>query len=173
MAARTKSKVMPKYKTQYRVRNWAKYEESPDDDGVVGVQLIEQVDAVVASLRADGAYDTRAIYSVLEAAGTSDIDIAIPSRRTASSSSSSVGAWRRREEAVQRISEVGRRQWRKESGANQQARAENGMYRLKRVVGDHLRSRTPEGQETEAMIGVAVLNRMTTLGMPESKAIRI
>ena len=28
MAARTKSKVMPKYKTQYRVRNWAKYEES-------------------------------------------------------------------------------------------------------------------------------------------------
>ena len=28
MAARTKSKVTPKYKTKYRVRNWAAYEES-------------------------------------------------------------------------------------------------------------------------------------------------
>ncbi len=28
MAARTKSKVTLKYKTKYRVRNWAAYEES-------------------------------------------------------------------------------------------------------------------------------------------------
>jgi hypothetical protein len=28
MAARTQSKVTPKYKTKYRVRNWAAYEES-------------------------------------------------------------------------------------------------------------------------------------------------
>jgi hypothetical protein len=27
MAARTKSKVTPKYKTKYRVRNWAGYED--------------------------------------------------------------------------------------------------------------------------------------------------
>ena len=146
--------------------------ESADDDAIVGVRLIQQLDAVVGSFRADGAYDTRAIYSALEAAGTSDIDIAIPPRRTASSSGGSIGSWRQREEAVQRISEVGRRQWRKESGAHQQARAENGMYRYKRVVGDHLRSRTPAGQKTEAMIGVAVLNRMAALGMPESQAIR-
>jgi hypothetical protein len=26
MAARTKSKITPKYKTKYRVKNWAKYE---------------------------------------------------------------------------------------------------------------------------------------------------
>ena len=29
MAARTKSRVTPKYKTKYRVKNWAVYEESP------------------------------------------------------------------------------------------------------------------------------------------------
>ncbi len=40
--------------------------ESTEDDAVVGVRLIEQLDAVVGSFRADGAYDTRAIYSVLE-----------------------------------------------------------------------------------------------------------
>jgi hypothetical protein len=98
--------------------------ESTDDDAIVGVQLIEQLDAVVGSFRADGAYDTRAIYGALEVAGTSDIDIAIPPRRTASPSASSLGAWRRREEAVHRIGEVGRQQWRKESWADQQARAD-------------------------------------------------
>ena len=72
-----------------------------------------------------------------------------------------------------RIERVGRRQWRKEAGAHQQARAENGVYRYKHIVGDHLRSRTPGRQRTEAMIGVAIVNRMTALGMPESQAIRI
>ena len=46
------------------------------------------------------------------------------------------------------------------------------MFRYKRILGDRLRSRTPEGQRIEAMIGVAVLNRITLLGMPESVAIR-
>lgn len=146
--------------------------ESGDDDAVVGAELIEQLDVSVASFRADGAYDTRALYAALDAAGMPDIDIAIPPRRTASSSGPTTGAWRRREEAVIRIAEVGRRQWRKESGANQQARAESGMYRFKHIIGDRLRSRSPEAQRTEAMIGVNILNRMTELGMPESEAIR-
>ena len=146
--------------------------ESGDDDAVVGAELLEQLDVPVASFRADGAYDTRALYAALEAAGMPDIDIAIPPRRTASSSGPTTGAWRRREEAVIRIAEVGRRQWRKESGANQQARAESGMWRFKHIIGDRLRSRSPEAQRTEAMIGVNILNRMTELGMPESEAIR-
>jgi len=48
-----------------------------------------------------------------------------------------------------------------------------GVYRYKQIIGDHLRSRTPDRQRTEAMIGVAIVNRMTALGMPESQAIRI
>ena len=46
-------------------------------------------------------------------------------------------------------------------------------HRYKQIVGDHLRSRTPDRQRTEAMIGVAILNRMAELGMPESRAFRI
>ncbi|HJN73907.1 MAG TPA: hypothetical protein QGF58_08245, partial [Myxococcota bacterium] len=45
------------------------------------------------------------------------------------------GTWQQREAALLRIDEVGRRQWRKESGAHQQARAENGMYRFKQILG--------------------------------------
>jgi hypothetical protein len=70
------------------------------------------------------------------------------------------------------IDAVGRRQWRKESGAHQQARAENGMVRFKQVLGARLRSRSENGQTREAMIGVNTLNRMTELGMPESVAVR-
>ena len=75
--------------------------------------------------------------------------------------------WRQREAALLRIDQIGRRQWRKESGAHQHARGENGMFRYKRIVGDRLRYRTPEGQRIEATIGVAVLNRITIPGMPK------
>ena len=81
------------------------------------------------------------------------------------------GRWRQRNEAIQRIGEDGRRQWRKASGAHQQARAENGMYRYKRIIGDRLRAQHRESQKTEALIAVNVLNRMTALGMPESAKI--
>ena len=67
---------------------------------------------------------------------------------------------------------MGRRQWRKESGANQQARAENGMVRFKQILGARLRSRSEDSQQREARIGVNILNRMTELGMPESVAVR-
>ena len=146
--------------------------ESSVDDSSVGVELLGQLPAEVASFRADGAYDTRAVYDALTEVGAPELDIAIPPRRGASSSSSTGGAWRQREEAVTRIEAVGRRRWRKESGASQQARAENGMWRFKQLIGDRLRARTREGQTTEAMIGVHVLNRMTALGMPQSRAIR-
>ena len=144
-----------------------------EDDGRVGVQLLGELNAPVASFRADGAYDTKPMYEALAAAGTPEIDIAIPPRRTAATSDPATGTWLQRESALRRIDEVGRRQWRKESGAHQQARAENSMYRYKQVLGGRLRSRSLEGQKREAMIGVNILNRMTELGMPESQAVRI
>ena len=137
-----------------------------------GVELLGRLGAPVASFRADGAYDTRAVYAALGEVCAEQSDIAIPPRRTASSARPGVGTWRHREAALLRIDDVGRRQWRKESGAHQQARAENGMYRFKQVLGPRLRSRSEDGQRREAMIGVNILNRMTELGMPESVAVR-
>ena len=106
-----------------------------EDDGCVGVELLGRLGAPVASFRADGAYDTRAVYAALDEVRAEQIDMAIPPRRTASSSRPGVGAWRQREAALRRINDVGRRQWRKESVAHQQARAENGMVRLKQIHG--------------------------------------
>ena len=41
MSARTKSKVTPKYKTKYRVKNWAAYEESLKKRGDITVWFDE------------------------------------------------------------------------------------------------------------------------------------
>ena len=60
------------------------------------------------------------------------------------------------------------RQWRKESGAHQQARAENAMSRYEQIIGDRLRAKRLEAQKREAAIAVNAINRMTELGMPES-----
>ena len=116
---------------------------------------------------ADGAADTRPMYEALAASGATDISIVIPPKKTATVDSRAVGPWRQRNHAIGRIDEVGRRQWRKESGAHRQARAENGMYRYKRIVGDRLRAQHYEAQQKEALIAVNVINRVTALGMPE------
>ena len=70
-----------------------------------------------------------------------------------------------------RVKEIGRRQWKKESGYHQQARVENTFFRYKAIIGDRLRARHLESQAAEAVMACNILNRMTGLGMPESLAI--
>ncbi len=176
-----------KHKTSSKRRKWrklhlgidgdgfivaSKLTESSVDDSSVGVALLKKSKARIARFTADGAYDTRAVYQALAADALPGVVIVIPPRKTASPSKPPDHVLRQRDAAIAGIAKVGRRQWRKESGAHQQARAENAMFRYKRIVGDRLRSRLPERQQTEAMIRVSILNRMTTLGMPDSVAIR-
>ena len=103
------------------------------------------------------------MYEALAAAGATDIRIVIPPKKRATVDSRAKGPWCQRNDAIERIGKVGRRQWRKESGAHQQAHAENGMYRCKRIIGDRLRAQQRESQKTEALIAVNVINRMTAL----------
>jgi hypothetical protein len=175
-----------KHKTSSKRRKWrklhlgidgdgfivaSKLTESSVDDSSVGVAMIGHFGAAIGRFTGDGAYDTRAIYEALAADSLPGVVIVIPPRKTASPSKPPEHVLRQRDAAIAEIAEVGRRQWRKESGAHQQARAENARFRYKRVLGDRLRSRVPERQQTEAMIAVNILNRMTILGMPESVAV--
>jgi hypothetical protein len=133
--------------------------------------MIGQLGAAIWCFTADGAYDTRAIYEALAASGAAEPNIVIPPKRTARIDLRSAELWCQRNEAIKRIAKVGRRQWRKESGAHQQARADNGMFRYKRNIGAALRARKFETQKREAKIAVNVINRMTELGMPQSVAV--
>ena len=141
------------------------------DDASVAISILEQIEGTIARFTADGAYDSRPMYEALAASGATDIRIVIPPKKTATVDSRAKGPWCQRNDAIERIGKVGRRQWRKESGAHQQAHAENGMYRYKRIIGDRLRAQHRESQKREALIAVNVINRMTALGMPESTRI--
>ena len=175
-----------RYKTSNKRRSWRKLHLGVDSDGFivaseltdngvddssVGVSMIKESKADIRRSTADGAYDTTAIYEALVAAGAPGLNIVIPPRKTASPSKPADDVLGQRHAAIVRIAEVGRRQWRKESGAHQQARAENGMSRYKRIIGDRLRAKKPGAQTREAMLAVNVLNRMTKLGMPDSVAV--
>lgn len=172
-----------KHKTANRRRSWrklhlgvdgdgfivaSKLTDSGTDDATVGAAMIKEIEAAIERFTADGAYDTRAIYQALAAAGGPCAPIVIPPRKTASRSRPPEELLEQRDAAIERIAEVGRRQWRKESGAHQQAKGENAMFRYKRLIGVGLRAKKPGAQVREAKIGVLVLNRMTGLGMPKS-----
>ena len=49
-----------------------------------------------------------------------------------------------------------------------QGRVENTFFRDTSIIGDGLRARSPAGQGSEAVLGCAILNRMTALGRPVS-----
>src|SRR5689334_11876859 len=58
--------------------------------------------------------------------------------------------------------------WQMQTGYGKRAKAETAMARYKRILGDHLHARKLPGQQAEAALGVAVLNRMIEAGRPES-----
>lgn len=145
--------------------------ESGVDDASVGIEMIREQGPRISRFTADGAYDTRAVYESLAAAGGERITVVIPPRKDATLSTSDDDVLRQRDAAIARIAEVGRRRWRKEAGAHRQARAENAMLRYKRIIGEALRARKMTTQTTEARIAVNVLNRMTGLGTPVSVAV--
>ncbi len=131
----------------------AKLTVSSGDDASTLPDLLDQIEAPIRRFTADGAYDRRSIYDRVGAAGTEDVVIVIPPRRSAVSPRSVGGPWSQREAALQRISKVGRRDWQKESGYRQQARVENGFFRYKSVLGGGLKARNSIAQTREAMIG--------------------
>ena len=73
-----------------------------------------------------------------------------------------------RNEAIACIAEQGRKHWKKSTNYHQHSLAENAMYRLKQLFGDRLSARLFETQVTEVHVRIAVMNIMTSLGMPVS-----
>ena len=140
------------------------------DDAKAALDLIDSIEGDIESLTGDAAYDTLAIY---DASAERDAKVIIPPSRGATRSRQLRSRLSTRDRTIMRVKEVGRRQWKKESGYHQQARVENTFFRYKTIVGPRLRARHPESQQAEAIIACNVLNRMAGLGMPESLAIGI
>ncbi len=69
-----------------------------------------------------------------------------------------------RDRTIEKVEDVGGRQWQKGSGYHRQGRVENTMFRYKGIIGDRLRARHAKAQETEVALACNILNRMTALG---------
>ena len=137
------------------------------DDAPTGLALIETIDDEIARVTADGAYDTVAIYEAADVRGATvvvppTITPAVSRRRPRSSL---------RDRTIRRVTQIGRRRWKKRSGYHRQARVENAFFRYKSSIGDRLRARQSKAQDAEAFVACNILNRMTELGRPASFAI--
>jgi hypothetical protein len=144
-------------------------ESGVDDAEEVG-HLLEPIDREVASAAADGAYDKRKVYRVLEPRATR---LLIPPRKNAKiwKHGNAAGLPLARDENLREIRRVGRRAWKRESGYHIRSLAETGMFRMKTIFGGHLASRKSGGQVTEGAIRCRALNIMTHLGMPRSERV--
>ena len=145
-------------------------ELTPDDVGDVSEvpHLLDQIDADVASMTADGAYDGDTVYdAVIERAP--EAAVIIPPRVTAVTGGTTST---QRDHHIGTIAKHGRMGWQRRSGYNRRSLIETAMFRYKTIIGRRLHARTLPNQRTEAKIGCNALNRMTALGMPASARIR-
>src|SRR5512144_58526 len=133
-------------------------EAKVDDAEMVG-HLLKPVDREVASAAADGAYDKRKVYRVLEPRTDR---ILIPPRRDARiwKHGDAAGPPLPRDENLRHIRRVGRKAWKRESGYHVRSLAETGVFRMKAIFGGHLASRRTECQVTEGSVRARALNVM-------------
>jgi Transposase DDE domain len=143
---------------------------TPDDVGDVSELsgLLDQIDADVTSLTADGAYDGETVYDAV-ADRYPEAEIIIPPRATAVPNEITTT---QRDRHIATIEKHGRMGWQRRSGYNRRSLVETAVYRYKTIINRRLQARTLPNQRTEARIGCSVLNRMTYLGMPTSVRIR-
>jgi hypothetical protein len=123
----------------------------------------------IGSVCADGAYDTKACH---EAIAQRNAQAIIPPRKNArlwKNKADKMGE-RARNEAVRACQRLGRKIWKHWSGYHRRSLVETKMHCFKRL-GERVMARTFEGQVTELQVRVALLNRFTQLGTPDTVAV--
>jgi len=171
-----------KHKTKVKRRSWRKLhlgldlatgdiicsELTSDDvgDATALTELLDQIDEPVSRFLGDGAYDGVPTSDLLKEHFGEAVEIIIPPPKNAALSPQSPHDPTLRDQHISEIQTRGRMAWQTSSGYNQRSRIETQMGRWKTVVGPKLKARRFENQQTEARIGVAILNKMTELGRP-------
>jgi Transposase DDE domain len=140
-------------------------DQDVDDPSQVG-SLLDQIDDPMVQVTADGAYDGAPTYETIAQHGDG-IEVVIPPRATVVPSGEGDTPIQR-DRHLAMIAEQGRLAWQVSTGYGQQSLVETTMGRYKTLIGPRLRARGFATQQTEAAIGVAVLNQMLVAGRPDS-----
>lgn len=139
------------------------------DDGSQLEELVDQVEIEITDACLDGAYDYGHCWNGLIQRNIKPI---IPPRDNAVE-------WCLEEPhdfpeyprnvAINRIYEIGKKEWKIEMGYHQRSLSETAMFRYKTIHGNKLYSRKLPKQKIENDIKIKVLNIMTAQGMPIAK----
>jgi hypothetical protein len=131
-------------------------------------RLLKQIEQPIASAAADSAYDTEGVYDAIERHREDRSPrVLIPPKKNARLRPKS-SRLRERNRNIRSRARLGKRAWHTRSGYSKRSLVETAMSRYKTILGPMLRARTLQGQRVEARVGCLILNRMTSLGMPES-----
>jgi hypothetical protein len=132
-------------------------------------ELLAQIapDQDIASVTADGAFDTRKCHDAIAERGAAAI---IPPRKNAKPWKPDTAGAVARNEALRTSKRLGRTVWRRWSGYHRRSRAETKMHCVK-LLGQRLMARDFARQVAELHVRVAVLNGFTTLGIPVTEAV--
>ena len=132
-------------------------------------ELLSQIpaDQDIASVTADGAYDTRKCHDAIAERGAHAV---IPPRKNAKLWKTVTAGAVARNEALRASGYLGRALWRRWSGYHRRSRVETKMHCVK-LLGQRLMARDFDRQVVEFQVGVAVLNGFTALGIPVTKVV--
>ena len=141
--------------------------EGHADDAAQVPALLGQVEGQIASVTADGAYDGEPTYAAVATRQLDPIpDVTIPPRSSAVMSTEEQDAQSRRDRHIQLIAQHGRIGWQRATGYGRRNLVETTMGRYKHLIGPKLRARSLQGQQGEAAIAVAALNKMIRVANP-------
>ena len=147
-------------------------ENSISDCEVFPLLLNDSPDSI-ERVYGDGAYDTTDCY---QSCLNNGIEPIIPPQKNAIYHKNAPPHMDYRNDSVLEILGLGgndqaRSLWKKLKGYHRRSLSETAMFRLKRLFGSDLKSRSLETQKAEVKAKCEALNRMTRLGMPDSKKI--
>ena len=144
------------------------------DDASQVVDLLTQVEAAVAAVGGDGAYDRQKVFDALATPPSGPpIEPIMALRKDAKiqQHGNCKGPPLARDEILRAMRRKGRKRWKQESGYHRRSLAETFIYRYKHLIGGTLKARSEANQQVECRLGCVILNRMIHLGKPQSERI--
>jgi len=132
-------------------------------------ELLTQIppDQDIASVTADGAYDTRKCNDVIADRGAAAV---IPPRKNAKPWKPTTDGAIVRNEALRACKHFGRALWKRLTGYHRRSRVETKMNCVK-LLGQGLMAREFDRQVAELHVRIDALNRFTKLGTPKTIAV--
>lgn len=139
-------------------------------DAETAEKMLAKLPCRIKSARGDGAYDASRFRKQVQVKGGSCI---VPPPRGAAYKGTKDEIWEEeRDAAIAAIvgfggEEGGRKLWKICSGYHERSLVETAMFRIKRMFGERLKSRSIGCQKTESICKCLAINKMNKLGMPK------